>query len=121
MIVIVNPFFSMYDKKEKLTRPSIWPSHIESKRIFEKNVSPKVMVMLGKPMYKDDDEFTYTVQSISDKDADWVNMLMLDRIDSFMGFDSIARIKSSVKRYIDLYSEKNMEPPADYSFLLIEG
>ena len=118
MIVIINPFFRLYDKKEKFTRPSIWPSHIENKRLFEKNVSPNVRVLLGKPLYKDDDEFTYTIQNISDNDAEWVNMLMLDRVDTFMGFDSFDRIKNSVKRYIDFHSEKNMIPPVDYSFLL---
>ncbi len=118
MIVTVNPFFRLYDKKEKLTRPSIWPTHIENKRLFEKNESPNVMVLLGKPVYKDDDEFIYTVQSISDKDAEWVNMLMLDRVDTIMGFASFDRIKNSVKRYIDFHTEKNMTPPVDYSSLL---
>ena len=118
MIVIVNPFFRMYDKKEKFTRPYIWPTHIENKRLFEKNESPNVMILLGKPVYKDDDEFIYTVQSISDKDAEWVNMLMLDRVDTFMGFDSFDRIKNSVKRYIEFHEEKNMKPPVDYSLLL---
>lgn len=118
MIVIMNPFFRLYDKKEKLNQPSIWPTHIENKRLFEKNVSPNVMVLLGKPMLKDNDEFTYTIQGISDKDAEWVNMLMLDRVDTIMGFDSFDRIKNSVKRYIDFHTEKNMKPPVDYSFLL---
>ncbi len=118
MIVTVNPFFRLYDKKEKFTRPSIWPTHIENKRLFEKNESPNVLVLLGKPVYKDDDEFIYTVQSISDKDAEWVNMLMLDRVDTIMGFDSFDRIRRSVKRYIDFHTEKNMKPPVDYSPLL---
>ena len=121
MIVIINPFFRLYDKKEKFTRPSIWPTHIENKRLFEKNISPNLMILLGKPMYKDDDEFTYTIQSISDKDAEWVNMLMLDRIDSLLGYDSFDRIENSVKRYIDFYNEINKPAPADYSVLLEKG
>ena len=50
-------------------RPSIWPSHIDNRRLFEKNLAPKVPVLLGKPMFKDNDEFTYTVQNVSDSDA----------------------------------------------------
>ena len=64
------------------------------------------------------DKFAYTIQNIADRDAKWVNMLMLDRIDTIMGFDSFERIENSVIRYIEYYAKKKMVPPVDYSVLL---
>lgn len=118
MIVLINPFFRLYDVKEKLFQPSIWPSHIESKILFEKNISPKVPIVLGQPLFKDDDEFIYTIQDVSDSDTEYVNMLMLDRVDKLMGFGSINRVRKSIQRYIDFYKEINMKPPVDYDLLL---
>ena len=120
MIVTVNPFFSLYDKKTKLNKPYEWPTEITSQRLFDKNVSPKPMVLLGKPIYKDDDEFTYTVQNVKSDDAEYINMLMLDRIDSKMGYSDFSKIKSSVERYIEFYKNINMNPPVDYSGLFIK-
>ena len=118
MIVTVNPFFSLYDKKTKLNKPYEWPTEIKSRRLFEKNVSPKLMVLLGKPIYKDDDEFTYTVQNVKTEDAEYINMLMLDRIDNIMGYSDFSRIKSSVERYIEFHKSIQLKPPVDYSGLI---
>ena len=118
MIVTVNPFFSLYDKKTKLNKPYEWPTEIKSRRLFEKNVSPKLMVSLGKPIYKDDDEFTYTVQNVKTEDAEYINMLMLDRIDNIMGYSDFSRIKSSVERYIEFHKSIQLKPPVDYSGLI---
>ena len=118
MIVTVNPFFSLYDKKTKLNKPHEWPTEIKSRRLFEKNVSPKLMVLLGKPIYKDDDEFTYTVQNVKTEDAEYINMLMLDRIDNIMGYSDFSRIKSSVERYIEFHKSIQLKPPVDYSGLI---
>ena len=118
MIVTVNPFFSLYDKKTKLNKPYKWPTEIKSRRLFEKNVSPKLMVLLGKPIYKDDDEFTYTVQNVKTEDAEYINMLMLDRIDNIMGYSDFSRIKSSVERYIEFHKSIQLKPPVDYFGLI---
>ena len=95
MIVTVNPFFSLYDKKTKLNKPYEWPTEIKSRRLFEKNVSPKLMVLLGKPIYKD-----------------------LDRIDNIMGYSDFSRIKSSVERYIEFHKSIQLKPPVDYFGLI---
>lgn len=118
MIVTVNPFFSLYDNKTRLSKPYEWPTEIKSRRLFEKNIAPKPMVLFGKPMLKEDDEFTYTVQGLKKEDAEYVNMLMLDRIDSIMGYSDYSKIKSSVERYVDFHKSINMKPPVDYSGLL---
>ena len=119
MIVTVNPFFRLYDRKEKLIKPAgIWPTKITDKRLFEKNESPKVTVIMGKPVYKETDEFRYTIQRVKAEDAEYINMLMLDRIDTYMGYSNWTKIKSSVKRYIFFYDNINMKPPIDYKPLI---
>ncbi len=118
MIVTVNPFFSLYDNKTKLAKPSEWPTVIQNRRLFEKNIAPKLTVILGKPLYRDDDEFTYTVQQVSATDAEYINMLMLDRVERYMGYVNWNAISSSMKRYISFYDEIKMRPPVDYSSLL---
>lgn len=119
MIVTVNPFFRLYDNKEKLTKPyGVWPTVVKEHRLFEKNVAPKTMVVMGKPIYRDDDEFTYTVERVNNEDAEYINMLMLDRVDCFMGYADWSRIERSVRRYIDFHKEIGMKAPVDYAPLL---
>jgi hypothetical protein len=76
------------------------------------------MVLLGKHLYKDEDEFTYTVQNVKAEDAEYINMLMLDRIDNKMGYSDFSKIKSSVKRYIEFHKSIHLKPPVDYSGLI---
>lgn len=122
MIVTVNPFFRLYDRKEKLIKPvGVWPTKITDKRLFEKNESPKVTVIMGKPVYKETDEFRYTIQRVKTEDAEYINMLMLDRIDTYMGYSKWDKIETSVKRYIDFYNEINMKPPVNYGPLTEKG
>ncbi|MDE7230931.1 MAG: DUF4238 domain-containing protein [Oscillospiraceae bacterium] len=118
MIVTVNPFFSLYDRKTKLTKPiGIWPTQISDKRLLEKNESPKLVTIMGKPLCKDDDEFSYTIQRVKPEDAEYINMLMLNRIDTYMGYSDWKHIESSVKRYIDFHNKIKMKPPIDYKSL----
>ena len=69
-------------------------------------------------MLKDDDAFTYTVQNVKAEDAEYINMLMLDRVDSIMGYNDFEKIKTSVERYMQFYEEIKMKPRVDYSMLL---
>ena len=119
MIVTVNPFFRLYDNKEKLTKPyGVWPTVVKEHRLFEKNVAPKTMGVMGKPIYRDDDEFTYTVERVNNEDAEYINMLMLDRVDCFMGYADWSRIESSVQRYINFHKEIGMKAPINYEPLI---
>lgn len=120
MVVTVNPYFSLFDNKTKLTKPSEWPTLIKNRRLFVKNVSPKLIVLMGQPQFKDDDEFTYTVQNVKAEDAEYINMLMLDRVDSIMGYNDFEKIKISVKRYMKYYEDIKMKPRVDYSKLLCD-
>lgn len=115
MIVTINPFFGLYDRKTKLAKPTgAWPTKIGDRRLFEKNGSPKPITIMGKPIFNDDDEYTYTIQRVKKEDAEYINMLMLDRIDTYMGYADWTRIESSVKRYIDFHNEIKLQPPVDY-------
>ena len=118
MIVTINPFFALYRNKEKLPEPIIWPSRIENKKLFTKNISPKLQMIFDKPVLNDDDEFIYTIRGLSQTDTEYINMLMLDRVERYMGFADWEKIKSSVERYIDYYKEIRMIPPINYKPLI---
>lgn len=51
-------------------------------------------------------------------DVVWVNMLMLDRIDTYLGFADMENIADSVFNYIDYYKQKKLIAPINYEQLL---
>ena len=118
MLVVINPFFRLYCKKEKYPQPTIWPSMIKDRRLFEKNDADKLIGVQGKPITSDSDTFRYKVQSMKHEDVIWVNMLMLDRIDTLLGFTSLEDIEESVRAYDNWYKEHQLPPRKDYSKLI---
>ena len=118
MLVVINPFFRLYCKKEKYPTPTIWPSKIKDRRLFEKNSADKLIGFQGKPIISDTDTFRYKVQSMKHEDVIWVNMLMLDRIDTLLGFTSLEDIAESVYAYDNWYKEHHIPPRNDYSNLI---
>lgn len=117
MIVMINPFFRMYDKKEKLGIPDFWPTEIQDKKLFEKNKSENLPIVMGKPILSDNDKFWYKVHQMKWEDVIWVNMLMLDRIDTLLGFANLQAISDSIYNYIEWHKQKNIVPPKDYKNL----
>ena len=55
---------------------------------------------------------------VSDADAEYVNMLMLDRVDTLLGYSSKEQIIKSVRRYVEWHRERNIPPPVSYEKLL---
>lgn len=118
MIVVINPFFRLYSKETKLPKPDIWPTEISDKTLYDKNRSQQLPVIFGKPVLNDNDKFWYKVHPMEFDDVVWVNMLMLDRIDTYMGFANMENIADSVFNYIDYYRQKNLVAPINYEPLL---
>ena len=118
MLVVINPFFRLYCKKEKFPLPTIWPSKIKDRRLFDKNDADKLLSFQGKPILSDNDTFRYKVQSMKHEDVLWVNMLMLDRIDTLLGFTSLEDIAESVCAYDNWYKEHHLPPRKDYTPLI---
>ena len=120
MIVIINPFFRMYSKRETAypIKPTIWPSFIKDRRLFEKNRAEIPEKRLGKTVCKDTDKFRYKIHSMKRDDILWVNMLMLDRIDTILGFNDLKSVEESIRYYIAWHEKKNVPSRKDYSGLL---
>lgn len=123
MIVIINPFFRLYSDKQyakevKVPKPDLWPTEISDKTLYAKNRSQQLPVVFGKPVLNDNDKFWYKVQSMSFDDVVWVNMLMLDRIDTYLGFADMENIADSVFNYIDYHQQKQLVAPINYEPLL---
>lgn len=104
MLVIINPFFRLFDKSEKVPEPNIWPTRI-NKKLYAKNKAPNVASINGYPIYNEKDLFHYRVLRMSLDDLRWVNMLMLDRVQHFLGFSDIYKIADSVCDYRDFYRD----------------
>ena len=54
------------------------------------------------------------VQNVKAVDAEYINILLLDRMESIMGYNDFEKIRSSLKRHTDYY----IKPPVDYSALI---
>ena len=52
------------------------------------------------------------------EDVVWVNMSMLDRIDTLLGFADLEKISDSIYNYIEWHKERNIVAPRDYQSLL---
>ncbi|MDE6000886.1 MAG: DUF4238 domain-containing protein, partial [Clostridia bacterium] len=123
MIVVINPFFRLYSDKQyaeevKVPKPDIWPTEISDRALYAKNRSQQLPIVLDKPVLNDNDKFWYKVQSMEFDDVAWVNMLMLDRIDTYMGYADMENIADSVFNYIDYYKQKKLVAPINYEPLL---
>lgn len=117
MIVIINPFFRLYDKAEKMPEPDIWPTVID-RSLYAKNRAQILPTAFGKRIFRDGDLFWYRVLPMSLKDLRWVNMLMLDRIDTIVGFSDIEKIVDSVCDYKDFYDDMGQEMRVNYNPLI---
>ena len=89
MIVLINPFFMLYDKKvyPNVPTPTIWPSFLADKDLFEMH---KIV----------NDLFVYKIKYLSDIDAIKLNLLMLDRIQTMIGISDLNRIRYSLTSYV---------------------
>ncbi len=117
MIVIINPFFRLYDKAEKMPEPDIWPTVIE-RSLYSKNRAQVLPTAFGKRIFKDSDLFWYRVLPMSLKDLRWINMLMLDRIDTLVGFSDIEKIADSVCDYKEFYDNMGQKMRVNYNPLI---
>ncbi len=117
MIVIINPFFRLYDKAEKMPEPDIWPTVIE-RSLYSKNRAQVLPTAFGKRIFKDSDLFWYRVLPMSLKDLRWINMLMLDRIDTLVGFSDIEKIADSVCDYKEFYDNMGQKMRINYNPLI---
>ncbi len=123
IIVVINPFFRLYSDRQfaeetKVPKPDIWPTKIMDRKLYAKNRSQRLPIVFGKPVLNDNDKFWYKVQSMSFDDVVWVNMLMLDRIDTYLGFADMENIADSVFNYVDYYKQKKLVAPINYEPLL---
>ena len=98
-IALVNPFFRLYSDEiisETKVKPNVWPSKI-SEYALEANKCDYI----NKEQIEFDkqDKFIYKVKSLPLDDVILVNCLMLDRVDTWFGFDESAKILRSISTY----------------------
>jgi len=107
MIVLINPFYRLYDKSEHegtsiLPIPDIWPTRIKDKRLFLKNKNKYINGLeetLKENKTDKNDLYIYPVRKMDLDDVIYVNCLSFDRISNLMGFSNSSRIRRSLSVY----------------------
>ena len=117
MLVIINPFFRLFSKVEKMPEPDIWPTWISRKLYINENM-PLLTQLNEELENKESDVFKYNVQRMSLEDLRWVNVLMLDRVQNLLGFSDIKKIANSVREYKDFYFSRMQPMRVNYNPLI---
>ena len=97
-ISLVNPFFRLYFDESfikcETDKPNVWPTKISPYALETNKVT-----YVKKNEFNSEDEFTYEVKSLPLRDVLLVNCLMLDRVDTWLGFDETAKIIRTLSVY----------------------
>ena len=105
MIAFINPFFRLYDiddwnDYDSPIIPDIWTTMIQDKSLFQKNknlyIDPEKSKM---GIHSNDDKFIYRIHSMKVDDVIYVNCLVLDRIETYLGFSETKGILKSLITY----------------------
>jgi hypothetical protein len=105
MIAFINPFFRLYDKDDwndydSPEIPDIWTTSFQDKSLFQKNKNDYVDISKSKMgVHSDDDKFIYKIHSMNVEDVVYVNCLVLDRIQTYLGFSETKGILRSLITY----------------------
>lgn len=113
MIVLINPFFRLYDKDDwnccsKYEEPDIWTTSIKDKKLFSKNKNNYVDLENSKyGKHSENDKFIYKIHNMNLEDVIYVNCLILDRINMMLGFSEASKIRRSLITYSCIFNQKN--------------
>lgn len=121
-IVLIDPFFRIFDKNEPwqsifhLPLPDFWPSAFIDRNLIEKNqVQYENLENARVRTFSKNDKFIYKIHDMELEDVLYYNSLLLDRIDTIIGFGESGRIIRSLASYLQVYVPRN-----DYRKLKIE-
>lgn len=119
MIAIINPFFVLYDEKAfentvSPPKPDIWPTSLQNRNLFFKNRNEYLDEDGAKDgKYSAKDIFIYPVREMDLNDVLYVNCLILDRIQTMLGFSETVGIRRSLLTYTAINKKLN-----DYTGLI---
>lgn len=100
-LVLINPFFRLYDKNSIaingnepifFDKPDIWPTFLETINI----VKTPILKYSVQGVYSKDDLFAYTPIKLSKADTVYINNLLLQQKQRFIGYDKIEYIIDSL-------------------------
>lgn len=113
-IVLIDPFFRIFDKNEPwqsifhLPLPDFWPSAFIDRSLIEKNkVRYENLENARVRTFSKNDKFIYKIHDMELEDVLYYNSLLLDRIDTIVGFGESARIIRSLASYLQVDVPRN--------------
>lgn len=113
IIVLINPFFRLYEKDEwslysKHEKPDIWTTSIKDKELFSKNKNDYVDLENSKfGKHSENDKFIYKIHNMNLEDVIYINCLLLDRIHEILGFSETSGIRRSLITYSCIFGKLN--------------
>ena len=103
MIGLVNPFYRLFSEEDRkdhgLKEPDVCPTKLSKKAL-----------MINKRRKKEetnDIEYVYDIKQLSKKEVIYINCLMLDRIDEWLGFADPSKIIKSLHVYMNIRKTLN--------------
>ena len=112
MIVLINPFFK-FMLTNRFLFPGLGLEHftlLNDERLFAPNRS----TCNYDGEHLDSDTYTYTPTPLSAFQTRYCNALFMDRVDTWLGFGSLERIKGSAETYREM---ANLHPRNNYTAL----
>lgn len=113
-IVLIDPFFRIFDKDEPWTSlfhlplPDIWPSGFIDRSLIEKNKALYENIEKAQQrIFSPNDKYIYKIHDMELEDVLYYNSLLLDRIDSVIGFGESKRIIRSLASYLQVSAPRN--------------
>jgi len=121
MIVLISPFFKhrYFIKASGVPVPDLRDlTVIPNEKLFEPNRNHYVLPPIpGKGyQYHEDDRYIYDVKTLSADEIRYCNALVMDRIDTYLGFSSLDHAVGSIVKYKKL-NDPPYVPRVDYTGL----
>ena len=115
MLVLICPFFRVLNsiKEAKDLLPDIADyTLLTNGKLFEPNEVKKHNQDDSTHSFDPDDEFIYKIVKLNSKETQYCNCLFLDRIERFVGFSSLDKVKESFLSYKE--KGKDLKLRTDY-------
>lgn len=114
MIGLINPFYRLFSEEYrntyKLKEPDIWPTKLSRRALmankckFEKEFE---LNGVKRKINDDNDQYIYDIKQLSKQEVIYINCLMLDRIDEWLGFADPTKIMRSLQVYMRIKNTLN--------------
>jgi len=114
IIALINPFYKLYSHNI-VSKNEFKVTMIDDMQIFEENKARYKEKTLKEKTFMENDDFIYKVHKLNLKDTIYINSLMLDRTQKYLGIADLSKIRKTLHFY-----NKHKFKRVDYSELVTQ-